>query len=55
LAVISVGKNNRYNHPNEEVINTLEDGGIKILRTDINGGISYYFSKKGCTLRLQSP
>ena len=55
LAVISVGKNNRYNHPNEEVINTLEERGIKILRTDINGGISYYFSKKEAHFRLQLP
>ena len=31
-SVISVGKNNRYGHPNKEVLNNLEDS--KIYRTD---------------------
>jgi len=37
--VISVGKNNRYGHPNKEVLNNLEQS--KIYRTDQNGSIMF--------------
>ena len=36
-SIISVGKNNRYGHPNKEVLNNLE--GSKIYRTDEDGSI----------------
>ena len=39
IAVISVGKDNRYGHPHKEVIKLLSDKGIKILRTDEVGDI----------------
>ncbi len=39
LAVISVGKKNRYGHPRKEILEMLKGGGIKILRTDQNGEI----------------
>ena len=38
-SVISVGKNNRYGHPNKEVLEKLEDS--KIYRTDQNGSIMF--------------
>ena len=38
-SVISVGKNNRYGHPNKEVLNNLEDS--KIYRTDKQGSIMF--------------
>ena len=38
-SIISVGKNNRYGHPDKEVLNTLEDS--KIYRTDQNGSIVF--------------
>ena len=38
-SVISVGKNNRYGHPNKEVLNILED--TKIYRTDQDGSIMF--------------
>lgn len=41
FAVISVGKNNRYNHPNPEVIQTLDELEIPILRTDISGSLHF--------------
>jgi competence protein ComEC len=37
LAVISVGKNNRYQHPAPEVITTLEKAGARVWRTDEQG------------------
>jgi len=40
-AVISVGKNNKYGHPNSEVINRLNEAGVKILRTDKAGDIQF--------------
>ncbi len=38
-AIISVGENNSYNHPNTNIIKRWEDSGAKVLRTDINGNI----------------
>ena len=40
-AIISVGKNNLFGHPNKEVINVLKKYKIKIRRTDIEGTIVY--------------
>lgn len=39
IAVISVGSDNRYGHPHNEVIKLLNDKGIKTLRTDEMGDI----------------
>ena len=39
IAVISCGRNNRYGHPDGEVLNRLKKFGIKILRTDQKGDI----------------
>ena len=39
VAVISVGKNNSYGHPNEEILKMLSDKNIKIERTDEMGDI----------------
>ena len=38
-SIISVRKNNRYGHPNKEVLNTLENS--KIYRTDQDGSIMF--------------
>ena len=38
-SIISVGKNNRYGHPNKEVLNNLKDS--KIYRTDQDGSIMF--------------
>ncbi|CAM2847416.1 ComEC/Rec2 family competence protein [Hathewaya histolytica] len=38
-AVISVGKNNKYRHPNQGVMNTLKYKDIKVYRTDENGTV----------------
>lgn len=39
IAIISVGKDNDYGHPNSETIQKLENIGSKIYRTDENGTI----------------
>ena len=38
-SIISVGKNNRYGHPNKEVLDNLKDS--KIYRTDQDGSIMF--------------
>lgn len=38
-SIISVGRNNRYNHPNQEVLDNLKNS--IIYRTDINGTIMF--------------
>ena len=40
-AIVSCGKNNKYGHPNKEVLNVLNKYRIKILRTDLEGTIRY--------------
>jgi competence protein ComEC len=39
VAVISVGRNNRYNHPHPETLAVLEKYGINIFRTDSDGDV----------------
>ena len=38
-SIISVGKNNRYAHPNKEVLDNLKES--KIYRTDQNGSVMF--------------
>lgn len=39
IAIISVGKDNKYGHPKQAIIDRLNKMGIKIYRTDLNGTI----------------
>ena len=39
IAVISVGANNDYGHPQEKILNKLKQKNIEIYRTDLNGDI----------------
>jgi competence protein ComEC len=43
--IISVGKNNRYGHPSQEVIDRLNGLGISYRRTDEKGDIIYAWQK----------
>lgn len=47
---IPVGKNNRYGHPNKEVLNNLEKS--KIYRTDQDG--SFMFKIKNNKLQIET-
>lgn len=52
-SIISVGKNNRYGHPNKEVLNNLEDS--KIFRTDKNGSIMFKIKNNKLKIEICSP
>jgi competence protein ComEC len=41
IAVISVGKDNRFGHPTKEVLERLENSGAEIRRTDLEGEIIF--------------
>lgn len=51
IGVISVGKN-RYGHPHQETLETLQKYGIKVLRTDLNGNIKIFSDGKKLKLDL---
>lgn len=54
-ALVSVGENNTYGHPAKEVIDTLEDNGVFIMRTDQQGAIIYKFKDNEGTFLQYSP
>lgn len=44
LAIISCGRNNRYGHPHEELLERVGDVNASVLRTDRQGAIKLVFS-----------
>lgn len=50
IALIGVGKNNKFGHPSKGVINKLNDSTAKIYRTDVNGEINIIFTKNRMTV-----
>lgn len=52
-SVISVGKNNRYGHPNKEVLNNLDNS--KIYRTDQDGSIMFKIKNYKLKIETCSP
>ncbi len=52
-SIISVGKNNRYGHPNKEILNNLE--GSKIYRTDEDGSIMFKIKNNKLKIENCSP
>ena len=47
IALIGVGKNNKFGHPNEDVLERLELIGARIYRNDESGEINIFVNKKG--------
>lgn len=47
IALIGVGENNKFGHPNEEVLTRLKTRETRIYRTDQNGEILVMVDKKG--------
>ena len=52
-SVISVGKNNRYGHPNKEALANLKDS--KIYRTDEDGSIMFKIKNNKLNIETCSP
>ena len=52
-SIISVGKKNRYGHPNKEVLDNLEKS--KIYRTDIDGSIMFKIKNNKLKVETCSP
>lgn len=51
-SIISVGKNNSYGHPSQEVLQRLFEVGSRVLRTDQSGTIQYVCAENlGCSLK----
>ena len=46
IALIGVGKDNLFGHPNPEVISRIQNFTNKIYRTDLKGEICINFTKK---------
>ncbi len=47
IALISVGRRNRYRHPNPQVIDRLLAAGAHVLRTDLQGSVSLQITVDG--------
>ena len=52
-SIISVGKNNRYDHPNKETLDNLKDS--KIYRTDQNGSIMFKIKNNKLKIETCTP
>ena len=52
-SIISVGKNNRYGHPNDSVLDNLKDS--KIYRTDRDGSIMFKIKNNKLKIEACSP
>ena len=52
-SVISVGKKNRFCHPNKEVLNNLDNS--KIYRTDEDGSILFKIKNNKFQIKTFSP
>ena len=52
-SIISVGKNNRYGHPNKEVLNNLSDS--KIYRTDQDGSVMFKIKNNKLEIETCNP
>ena len=52
-SIISVGKNNRYGHPNDSVLDNLEDS--KIYRTDEDGSIMFKIKNNKLKIETCAP
>jgi competence protein ComEC len=48
-AVISSGVRNVYGHPRREVLERLQQAGVKTYRTDLMGAVSFYLDGKSVT------
>lgn len=50
-AVISVGRNNMYGHPNKDILSRLKQSGINIFRTDLKNNITFISDKNKISIK----
>ncbi|MBI2644132.1 MAG: MBL fold metallo-hydrolase [Candidatus Wildermuthbacteria bacterium] len=53
VAIIQVGKENRYGHPHQEVLDRFAAWGVSVLRTDVNGDIVVTSTKTSFAVETQ--
>jgi competence protein ComEC len=53
VAIISVGNENRYGHPNQAVLNRLRKVGAKVYRTDLHGEITITSRGESYSIRTE--
>ena len=49
IALISVGKGNKFKHPNQETLDILKKYKVRIYRTDLLGNIKIDLKRKRTT------
>jgi competence protein ComEC len=47
VAFVSVGARNTFGHPRREILQRLEDSGVAVYRTDVNGAVTFYLDGNG--------
>ncbi|MCJ1994807.1 hypothetical protein GYN24_09470 [Lactococcus piscium] len=52
IGLISCGKHNRYQHPNQETLDVLQKYKVQVYRTDLQGAIK--FEKKGKSWQIRT-
>jgi competence protein ComEC len=55
VAVISVGEDNPYGHPNAELLERLANAGVRVLRTDRDGAVHILMGSKSLEVRCFVP
>ncbi|HEY4817173.1 MAG TPA: DNA internalization-related competence protein ComEC/Rec2 [Candidatus Acidoferrum sp.] len=55
LAIISVGEDNPYGHPNAELLERLASAGVRVLRTDRDGAVHILMDRKALEVRCFIP
>jgi competence protein ComEC len=54
FAVISVGARNVYGHPRREVLERLQQAGVRTYRTDEEGAVSFFLDGRSVTPEIAS-
>ena len=49
VALVSVGEDNDYGHPSATTLRSLQDVGVRVLRTDLDGDVAV--ARRGDDLR----
>jgi competence protein ComEC len=51
VALVSVGRHNRFRHPHPEVVDRLRERGVRLLRTDLDGTLTVEMTPQGVRAR----